>query len=258
MHTCLYEGTVWHRRHEPFDHRFRYGVSFLYIDLDEVAAAFCGRWLWSARRPTVAWFRREDYLGPPEQPLVQSVRDLLAAHGLESLQGPIRLLTHPRYFGFLINPVSFYFCYDSDGETLRAVVAEVTNTPWGERHNYVIRAADQEKQAVFSRTLEKEFHVSPFLPMDMTYHWQLSSPGQQLKIHIDARKRGNSVFSATMSLVQRPWTTPNLRRALWRFPLMTHRVASAIYWQALQLWWKGATYYPHPAKTFQPQENIVP
>lgn len=257
MHTCLYEGTVWHQRREPFLHRFSYHVSFLYVDLDEVAEAFSGRWLWSARRPAVARFRRQDYLGTSEQPLVESVRELLATHGLQRLQGPIRLLTHPRYFGFVMNPVSFYFCYDSDGESLRAVVAQVTNTPWGERHSYVIDASDEKKQAMFSRTLEKEFHVSPFLPMDMTYQWQLSSPAEQLKIHIEARKQDNVVFSATMSLARRPWTTPNLRRALWRFPLMTHRVAAAIYWQALQLWWKGATYYPHPPKVTQPQESAV-
>jgi DUF1365 family protein len=246
MHSCLYEGTVWHRRREPFLHQFRYDVSFLYIDLDEVVEAFRNRWLWSASRPTLAWFRRQDYLGPAEQPLVQSVREVLAKHGLADVQGPIRLLTHPRYFGFVMNPVSFYFCYDTSGETLEAVIAEVTNTPWKERHSYVIRAADLHSRGTFSRSLEKEFHVSPFLPMEMTYQWQLSVPGEQLKVHIESQKEERSVFSATMSLARRPWTTANLRRALWRFPLMTHQVAVAIYWQALQLWWKGAKYYPHP------------
>lgn len=261
MQSCLYEGSVWHRRREPFLHRFRYDVSFLYIDLDEVDQAFGGRWLWSARRPTVAWFCREDYLGPANQPLMQSVRDVLASHGLGEVQGPIRLLTHPRYFGFVMNPVSFYFCYGKGGQTLEAVIANVTNTPWGERHSYVIRAEDIHKQAAFSRSLEKVFHVSPFWPMDMTYQWQLSSPGEQLKVHIESRQQDRSVFSATMSLARRPWTSANLRRALWRFPLMTHQVAAAIYWQALQLWWKGATYYPHPtlpANISQPQETIAP
>lgn len=256
MHTCLYEGTVWHRRREPL-HRFRYDVSFLYLDLDEVAEAFRGRWLWSDRRPTLAWFRREDYLGPAKQPLADSVREVLAGHGLGQLKGPIRLLTHPRYFGFVMNPVSFYFCFDSDGETLRSVVAEVTNTPWGERHSYVVHAAGVPEKSMFSRALEKEFHVSPFLPMDLTYRWQLSSPAEHLKVRIEACQQDNSVFSAAMSLARRPWTTANLRRALWRFPLMTHRVAAAIYWQALQLWWKGAAYCPHPAKVSQPQETTL-
>ncbi|MBC7852167.1 MAG: DUF1365 domain-containing protein, partial [Pirellulaceae bacterium] len=172
---------------------------------------------------------------------------------LEQSSGPIRLLTHPRYLGFVMNPVSFYFCYDSDGTTLRAVVADVTNTPWGERHSYVIRAADMHQTAIFSRTLEKEFHVSPFLPMDMTYQWQFSAPAEQLKVHIEAQRQDRPVFAATMSLARRPWSTANLRRALWRFPLMTHRVAAAIYWQALQLWWKGATYHPHPTKVALPE-----
>jgi uncharacterized protein len=253
VHTCLYEGIVWHRRLRPFLHRFRYDVSLLFLDLDEVIEAFRDRWLWSSCRPAVAWFRRQDYLGPAKQPLAESVRDLLSSHGLGQLQGPIRLLTHPRYFGFVMNPVSFYFCYDSDGATLRAVVAEVTNTPWRERHTYVIRATEMHQPAMFSRLLNKEFHVSPFLPMDMTYQWQFSSPAEQLKVHIEAQKQDHSVFAATMSLHRRPWTTPNLRRALWRFPLMTHRVAAAIYWQALQLWWKGATYCPHPSQVAVPE-----
>jgi DUF1365 family protein len=246
MHSCLYEGTVWHRRRDPFLHQFRYDVSFLYIDLDEVEVAFRNRWLWSASRPSFAWFRRQDYLGPAKQPLVESVREVLTKNGLADVQGPIRLLTHPRYFGFVMNPVSFYFCYDKSGETLEAVIADVTNTPWKERHSYVIRAADLHSPGTFSRSLEKVFHVSPFLPMEMTYQWQLSAPGEQLKVHIESRKEERSVFSATMSLARRPWTTANLRRALWRFPFMTHRVALAIYWQALQIWWKGAKYYPHP------------
>ena len=257
MHTCLYEGTVWHRRREPFPHCFRHNVSFLYIDLDEVAEAFSGRWLWAAHRPAVAWFRRRDYLGSSEQPLAQSVRELLAAHGLEGFRGPIRLLTHPRYFGFVMNPVSFYYCYDRDGESLRAVVADVTNTPWGERHSYVIHAADIKKPSLFSRTLKKDFHVSPFLPMDLTYRWRLSWPAERLKIHIEAWKHVNAVFSATMSLERRPWTTPNLRRAIWRFPFMTHRIAAAIYWQAFRLWWKGAPYHPHPSQASPTQESIV-
>jgi DUF1365 family protein len=246
MNTCLYEGTVWHKRRVPFLHQFRYDVSFLYIDLDEVAEAFGSRWLWSASRTALAWFRRQDYLGPAEQPLTDSVRDVLSRHGLADVQGPIRLLTHPRYFGFVMNPVSFYFCYDNRSETLAAVIADVTNTPWKERHSYVIRAADVPSHRTFSRTLEKVFHVSPFLPMEMTYQWQLSVPDEQLKVHIESQQEGKSVFSATMSLARRPWTTANLRRALWRFPLMTHQVAAAIYWQALQLWWKGAIYCPHP------------
>jgi uncharacterized protein len=254
MNSCFYEGSVWHRRREPFLHSFRYDVSFLYLDLDEIHQAFHNTWLWSATRPSFAWFRRQDYLGPADQPLQESVREVLANHGLGEVRGPTRLLTHPRYFGFVMNPVSFYFCYHEDGETLAAVIADVTNTPWGERHSYVIRAADLRSSRTFSRTLEKVFHVSPFLPMDMTYHWQLSAPGEQLKVHIESCQEYRSVFSATMSLTRRSWTSANLRRALWRFPLMTYQVAAAIYWQALQLWWKGARYHPHPTP---PNRNSI-
>jgi len=142
MHSCLYEGSVWHRRRTPVEHRFRYDLSLILLDLDEVEEAFRGKWLWSAERAGVAWFRRADHLGDPQKPLIDAVRQLLATHGLGWLRGPIRLLTQPRYFGFVMNPVSFYFCFGDDGQKLEAVVAEVNNTPWGERHCYILRSED--------------------------------------------------------------------------------------------------------------------
>ena len=136
--SCAYRGQVRHRRLSPVPHDFRYSIFMMYLDLDEVDRVFDRRWLWSARRPALAWFRRADHFGDSRRPLRDCVADLVAQEAGRRPEGPIRLLTHLRYFGHCFNPVSFYFCYDPAGERIEAVVAEVHNTPWGERHCYVL------------------------------------------------------------------------------------------------------------------------
>ena len=249
MHSCVYEGWVWHHRREPVSHRFRYALSMIYLDLDELTEAFSGKWLWSSKHPTVAWFRRADYLGDARQPLTDAVRDLLETEGISDAAGPIRLLTQPRYFGFLINPVSFYFCYDSAGAKLRAVIAEVTNTPWGERKCYILSEDTlTASEGTSPLRIDKKLHVSPFIPMDMEYAWRLGTPASSLRIDIRNYQHDRAVFGATMRLVRLEWTPATLRRVLWRYPFMTQRIAAAIYWQALKLWWKGCPVYPHPSQ----------
>ncbi len=219
----------------------------MYLDLEEIEAAFRGRWLWSAGIANVVSFWREDYLGDARISLMESVRRVLTAAGLGHVRGPVRLLTQPRYFGFVMNPVSFYYCFGSDGQTLEAVVAEVTSTPWKERHAYVLETKRPDKEARLPRPrANKELHVSPFLPMDMEYRWQVSRPGRKLGVRIQNFRQGKAVFEATLRLSRREWTTTALLASLCRYPLMTQRVAAAIYWQAWKLWWKGCPVYPHP------------
>ena len=141
--SCIYEGEVRHRRFAPVNHEFRNRLFLMYVDLDELPTLFRRRWLWSANRPNLAWFRRGDHLGPADQPLADSVRDLVAARTGQRPAGPIRLLTHFRYFGFAMNPISLYYCFDAD-EQIESVVAEVTNTPWGEQHCYVLDVRTQQ------------------------------------------------------------------------------------------------------------------
>lgn len=239
---ALYEGWVSHRRSQPLEHAFRYRMSWVFLDLDHLAEAFQGRWLWSCNRPAVAWLRRGDHLGDAVTPLAEATRQLVRAQGIDA-DGPVCLMTQLRYWGFVMNPVSFYFCYAADRQTLRAVVAEVHNTPWGERHCYVL-PIDESHSA--STWLDKQFHVSPFMPIDQQYRWQVAPPGESLRLRIANFEQGRRQFSASLSLRRRPWSALELHRALWLYPLMTQRIFAAIYWQALRLWWKGAPYHAHP------------
>ena len=251
MESALYEGTLRHRRFTAPARDFSYPLFMMYLDLGELREVFAGRWLWSARAPNLAWFRRADHYGEPEVPLDVAIRDLVLSRTGTRPAGPIRLLTHLRYLGHCFNPVSFYYCFAEDGRTLETVVAEVSNTPWNERHMYVLPETDNLGDADAKRyQLRKAFHVSPFLGMDMDYGWRFGAPprddGRPLWVHMENREKGARVFDATLTLTRRPITGPELARALVRRPAMTVQVAAAIYWQALRLVVRGAPFFSHP------------
>jgi DUF1365 family protein len=246
--SCLYEGVVRHRRYSPVAHEFAYRLFMLYLDLDELPTLFSRRWLWSARGANLAWFRRQDHFGPSSESLDHCVRQLVEARTGRRPTGPIRLLTHLRYAGFVINPISVYYCFD-EHEQPTSVVAEVTNTPWGDRHLYVLDVDDARHGVIRTSTI-KRLHVSPFLTMDYTYHFRLATPGHALTMRISnqstAALEAKPVFDATAAFRRRALTGSSLAGVLCRYPLMTARVAAAIYWQALLLWRKGTPYVPHP------------
>jgi len=249
MHSCIYEGRVRHTRTRPVLHRFAYRMFMMYLDLDELPDVFNGRWLWSARRPALARFRRKDHLGPPGQPLGDSVRDLVGRETGRRPEGPIRLLTHLSYFGYCFNPVSFYYCFDRDGCRVDAIVAEVNNTPWGERDVYVLsESMDIGRRDVHRYRPAKKMHVSPFMPMDVEYDWCFTEPGQRLAVHMANSKAGRRIFTAAIDLSRTEIGAGSLARVLLGFPLMTVRVIVAIYWQALRLWMKRCPVYLHPRK----------
>jgi DUF1365 family protein len=247
--SAVYDGAVRHRRHSPQPHAFRYRMAQLYLDLDEVDRVFDASRLWSVDRRNLGEFRRSDYLGDPAVPLAEAVRERAAAALGRRPEGPIRLLTHPRYFGYVFNPVSFYYCHAADGETLDCIVAEITNTPWKERHAYVLPAEAAERHGrALGWSFAKRFHVSPFLPMARDYAWRFTVPGDDLHVHMDVLHDGEREFDATLHLQRRALDAASLRRLLWRHPLMTAQVIGAIHWQALRLWLKRTPVHDHPTR----------
>jgi len=254
MESCFYEGWVAHDRGGDVPHAFRFPLAMLYLDLDELDTVFRGRWAWSARRPALAWIRRRDHLGAADVPLAAAVRDLVEARTGVRPAGPIRLLTHPRYAGYVFNPLSLFYCFEVGGERVQAVVADVTNTPWGERHQYVLGAAPGVSDAGAPDRYPrhgKAFHVSPFLPMALDYDWWIGHPGRSLGLRIAAHPRDAAVasapvFTATLAMHRRAIDGRSLAGVLVRFPLLTAQVVAAIYWQALRLWWRGAPFHAHP------------
>ena len=236
-----------HRRFAPAEHFFNYRLFMMYLDLDELPHLFDPHRLWSPDRFNVAQFRRSDHIGNPHQNLKESARDLVEAHSGHRPDGSVRLLTHLRYFGYRFNPVSFYYCYSAD-ESLEAIIAEINNTPWGEQHAYVLDEAHNEGRDTKKRySLDKAFHISPFMCMEQHYTWHFTSPKDHLSVHMQSHEHGTAIFDATMNLQRTEINCSALTRVLMQYPLITARVTSAIYWQALRLWLKRIPFYSHPS-----------
>lgn len=248
--TALYTGWVQHRRYRPTEHAFRYPLFMTLLDLDHLPETFAGCWFWSHERASLARFRRGDHLGDSQQDLRESVRDFVHhALGFRPT-GAVHLLTHLAYFGYRFNPVSFFYCYDSAHAGPVAIVAEITNTPWGERFPYALdcRHAGARSPDHYTFHLDKRFHVSPYMPMEIAYDWRFSAPRERLWIHMHNFHQGERIFDAAMVLQQRPWNAQNRRSVLLRYPFMTTQVIAGIYWQAARLWLKGTPVHTHPAK----------
>jgi uncharacterized protein len=269
--SAAYEGWVRHRRFAPVEHEFRYPLFLMYLDLEELPGVLDPYPLFSARRPALARFRREDFMGDPCSPLAECAREAVEeATGIHP-SGPVRLLAGLRYFGHSFNPVSLYYCFDSAAERVEAVVADVQNIPWGERHPYVL-ARGERRGTVLGDELEKTFHVSPLMGMDQTYSFRADEPGARLAVHIESRpresapdltsgrprtRRAPKSFDATLSLRRRELSRGTLAGLLARYPAMSLQVVAKIYAQSLRLKLKGARYHPHP-KGARPRGFVSP
>ncbi len=238
--SCIYEGTIRHRRTAP-EKEFSHQIALCFVDLQELPSLLRGRLL--ARGPGVLRFRRRDYLGAPATPLDMAVRDRVDELTGNRPAGPIRLLTQLRSFGLCFNPVSFYYCLDAAGERVDSVLAEVTNTPWGERHSY---ALTNSGGGVIHGSFTKELHVSPFMGMDHVYEARATEPAGTLSVHIASLRSGATAFDATLALKRRELSRSAVARLGVRYPFATARTLALIYGHAVGLKLAGARVHPHP------------
>lgn len=238
----LLTGTVMHHRHRPVRHRFAYPMFAVELDVDDLDSV--PRML-AVDRPGWLGFRSADHGARDGTPLGAWIRDLLARHGQADAGARISLLTMPRLFGYLFNPVSFWFCHDRDGH-LRAVVAEVNNT-FGEYHNYLVHRPDRGPiQDGDVLTASKVFHVSPFLDVEGDYRFRFVRRAGRMQVSIGHDVDGERMLSTALWGDLEPLRGSNLVRATMRTPLQTLAVTARIHWHALRLWLKGVTFHGKP------------
>ena len=264
-HSAIYNGNVTHRRFEQQAHNFNYPLYMMAVDLDELEqgqlnrfALFGTQWFKAIR------FKQQDYLNlkraadnsnrqnlTTNSSLRERITTKLKELGAkDSTPDKVTLLVQCRCFGIYFSPANFIFCYDKTGQCTQLLV-EVSNTPWNKRHYYLVDMTQAETQPS-----EKTFHVSPFMDLDMSYHWQVKAPShekEKLSVHIENRrtsstKNSTKAFDATLKLDRRPLTNKQLFKVWVRQPMMTFAVVKGIYVQAFHLFRKKIKFVPYQVK----------
>jgi hypothetical protein len=242
----LYQGRVTHHRLLPKHHAFEYTIFMTYVDLAQLPNMCQMQRFWSLERFNLACFRQRDFGDGSNQPLTQQIKEFIQEQTQTSYQGKVFLLCHWRYFGILFNPIALYYCFDEQGIELQHVVAEVTNTPWLQRHRYLLTPI--KKLNAFYSTTEKSLHVSPFMPMNLSYHFDYQIPDRNLSFNMRVHNDKECVFTANLTLEKKMMTTKQRDRFILFYPWMTAKVIVGIYWQALKIKTKGLSFFPHPSK----------
>ncbi|MDP5032436.1 MAG: DUF1365 domain-containing protein [Paraglaciecola sp.] len=239
MHDAIYSGQVMHARFIPKQHRFSYRINLFWLDLTKLEETVSALSWFSTKKFAPIQFRRSDFLGDPERLLQDCVIEKMSELAGKPLAGKVYLLSPMRTFGLYFSPVNFYYLQDQSGYYSH-LLAEVSNTPWNERHCYLVDLSEQKDS-------QKVFHVSPFNPIDMQYKWKIEQPAEYLKLSL-ACHRETKHFVANINLSRKELNSHNLKRVVINIPFMTLKTVVGIYWQALKLFIKGMPIYSHPAQ----------
>lgn len=235
MNSALYECTVMHHRLEPLKNRFVYRIFMFALDLDELDTLQGRLRLFSRNRFNIFSFRDADHLQLGKATIKENLQEFVQKNGIQTELGKVLLITHVRMFGYVFNPVSFYYCYDMNGEPLCAV-PEVGNT-FGEQKPYLLKSEDRTEHG-FRKRMTKFFYVSPFIALDAEFDFRLNLPGETLQVNIDDWKEGRRFFVTAVTGQRRPLTDARLLWYVLRFPFITLQVIGLIHWQAMKLYIK--------------------
>lgn len=240
--NSIYTGTISHQRFNPTTNHFNYKYSMIMFDLDDVHKVFTNMMLWSYEKFNLGSFHQNDYFKNTPRLKKDLEKHLINenVHGVNK----IFLLTTPRIFGFCYNPVSFYYCFRNNN--LKAIVSDINNTPWNEKFAYTHKCKTQGGIHAFN--FKKEFHVSPFMPMNISYEWSFTEPNDVIIINMNSKNKDGKLFNATMKLKRKALTGLNLNLLLITAPLIPIQSIAKIYWNAFKLFLKKTPFYTHPKK----------
>jgi DUF1365 family protein len=251
MTAALYRGSVMHRRYRPREHRLRYALCWLYLDIDSPPA---GLRLFSVNRFNLASFHDRDHLDGTDAPLRPRIEAAMRQAGVEPDGGAIRVLCMPRVLGCVFNPISVFFCHRRDGG-IAAMLYEVHNT-FRQRHGYLI-PVDDPSGRIIRQGCEKTFYVSPFMAMAMRYAFRVLPPGDLASVVVHGDDEQGRIITTSFTGRRQALTDSALLGIVLRHGILSVKVLAAIHWEALRLWWKGVRLVPRPPPPVAPL-TVVP
>jgi DUF1365 family protein len=246
-HTAIYSGEVLHHRFYPRRHRFIYRMSSFLFDLDKMSETAQRCKLFSVNTFNVFSFYYRDFGDGSGEAPRQYLERALQNHGVNDTLGSASLLCYPRILGFTFNPLSVYYCYSEDRQ-LFAILYEVSNT-FKERHSYLIPVSESEqRKGIVRQQCDKNFYVSPFIPMAVRYHFRMHLPGEHIGVAIRETEQDKALLHAVFRGGRRSFSDKELVNNFFSLPLMTIKAVVGIHWEAMKLFIKGVKLVPRPTE----------